>query len=185
MRIIMGAAQGCIWPTLFRLNSFWVPAQERTVLFSFPRTGPSIGTIISMIIGGLFCSINLNNYVPFLFRYGWSYFYYALGVPGIIWSIAWYILSSDAPETNKFMSKKEKDYIQMCKNDECLQDKKTKTPWLSIFRSKAFWATMIGQFFTDCGGYALWNVVPEYMNEVLFFPIKQVRDRKWNYLYIP
>ncbi|CAF0764635.1 unnamed protein product, partial [Didymodactylos carnosus] len=132
-RIIMGAAQGCIWPTLFRLNSFWVPAEERTVLFSFPRNG----------------------------------------VSGILWSVIWYILSSDTPQANKFMSTREKDFIQMCKNEERLQDTKTKIPWISILRSKAFWATMIGMFFYDCGGYAIWNVVPEYMNEILLFPVNE------------
>jgi hypothetical protein len=48
----------------------------------FPKIsslGPSMGTIISLIIGGLFCTFSLNDAVPFIFRYGWAYFFYLLG----------------------------------------------------------------------------------------------------------
>ena len=33
-----------------------------------------MGTIVSLIIGGLFCTFSLNDAVPFIFRYGWVYF---------------------------------------------------------------------------------------------------------------
>jgi hypothetical protein len=38
-----------------------------------------MGTIVSLIIGGLFCTFSLNDAVPFIFRYGWAYFFYLLG----------------------------------------------------------------------------------------------------------
>jgi len=39
-----------------------------------------MGTIVSLIIGGLFCTFSLNDAVPFIFRYGWAYFFYLLGI---------------------------------------------------------------------------------------------------------
>jgi hypothetical protein len=41
--------------------------------------GPAMGTIVSLIIGGLFCTFSLNDAIPFIFRYGWGYFFYLLG----------------------------------------------------------------------------------------------------------
>ena len=39
-----------------------------------------MGTIISLIIGGFFCTFSLNDAIPFIFRYGWAYFFYLLGI---------------------------------------------------------------------------------------------------------
>ncbi|CAF3353503.1 unnamed protein product [Rotaria sp. Silwood2] len=170
LRVLAGAAQGGLWPTIFRFWSTWAPASERATLLSFQSAGPSMGTIISLILGGLFCTFSLNDTIPFIFRYGWAYFLYLLGGLGIIWSIAWLIFASDTPITNKHMSTKEKEYIRTCKADEKIQDIKTKTPWMPMLRSQAFWCILISMFFCD---FAVWTVVPEYMNEVLLFSIQE------------
>ncbi|CAF1111366.1 unnamed protein product [Rotaria sordida] len=173
LRILAGAAQGGIWPSIFRFWSTWAPASERTTLLSFQSSGPSMGTIISLIIGGFFCTFTLNDRIPFFFRYGWAYFLYLLGGLGIIWSICWFIFASDTPVTNKHMSANEKEYIRTCKADEKIQDTKTKTPWGPMLRSQGFWCILVSMFFCDFGLYAVWTVVPEYMNEVLLFSIEE------------
>jgi len=38
-----------------------------------------MGTIVSLIVGGLFCTFTLSDAVPFIFRYGWAFFFYLLG----------------------------------------------------------------------------------------------------------
>ncbi|CAF4782440.1 unnamed protein product [Rotaria magnacalcarata] len=39
LRIVAGAAQGGLWPTIFRFWATWAPASERTTLLSFPSSG--------------------------------------------------------------------------------------------------------------------------------------------------
>ncbi|CAF4108806.1 unnamed protein product [Rotaria sordida] len=79
LRVVAGAAQGGLWPTIFRFWATWAPASERTTLLSFQSSGPSMGTIVSLIIGGLFCGFTFNDSIPFIFRFGWAYFFYLLG----------------------------------------------------------------------------------------------------------
>jgi len=60
LRVLTGAAQGGIWPTIFRFWATWAPAAERTTLLSFQSSGPSMGTIVSLIAGGLFLYIYIK-----------------------------------------------------------------------------------------------------------------------------
>ncbi|CAF4792009.1 unnamed protein product [Rotaria sp. Silwood1] len=173
LRVLAGAAQGGLWPTIFRFWSTWAPASERATLLSLQSSGPSMGTIVSLIIGGFLCTISLNDAIPFIFRYGWAYFLYLLGGLGIVWSIVWLIFASDTPVTNKHMSTREKEYIRTCKADEKIQDTTTSTPWGPMLRSQGFWCIFVSMFFCDFGLYAVWTVVPEYMNEVLLFSIQE------------
>lgn len=99
-----------------------------------------MGTIVSLIIGGLFCTFTLGD-APFIFRYGWAFFFYLLGKLdlidlissslknlgglGIIWSVVWLIFASDTPVGNKHISEKEKEYIRACKAEEKIQDTRT------------------------------------------------------------
>ncbi|CAF1132130.1 unnamed protein product [Adineta ricciae] len=172
LRIVAGAAQGGLWPTIFRFWSTWAPASERTTLLSFQSSGPSMGTIISLIIGGLFCTFSLNDAIPFIFRHGWAYFFYLLGGLGIVWSIVWLIFASDTPATNRHITLDEKEYIRACKAEEKIQDVNTKIPWSAMLRSQGFWCILISMCFSDFGLYAVWTVVPEYMSEVLLFSIE-------------
>jgi len=173
LRVLAGAAQGGLWPTIFRFWASWAPASERTTLLSFPSAGPSMGTIFSLILGGLFCTFSLNDSIMFLFRYGWAYFFYLLGSLGILWSVIWMIFASDTPVKNSHISENEKEYIRVCKAEEKIQDHKTATPWGPMLKSQAFWCTLISMFTCDFGLYAIWAVVPEYMNEVLLFSIQE------------
>jgi MFS family permease len=45
------------------------------------------------------------------FAGGWPSIFYILGSIGVIWTILWIIFASDSPETNRFISNKEKVYI--------------------------------------------------------------------------
>ncbi|CAF3850757.1 unnamed protein product [Rotaria sp. Silwood1] len=173
LRVLAGAAQGGLLLTIFRFWSTWAPASERATLLSLQSSGPSMGTIVSLIIGGFLCTISLNDAIPFIFRYGWAYFLYLLGGLGIVWSIVWLIFASDTPVTNKHMSTREKEYIRTCKADEKIQDTTTSTPWGPMLRSQGFWCIFVSMFFCDFGLYAVWTVVPEYMNEVLLFSIQE------------
>jgi len=120
-----------------------------------------------------FCTFTLNDAVLYLFRYGWAFFFYLLGGLGIIWSVVWLIFASDTPVTNTHISENEKEYIRACKAAEKIQDIRTKTPWGPMLLSQGFWCILLSMFFCDFGLYAIWAVVPEYMNEVLLFSIQE------------
>ena len=103
-----------------------------------------MGTIVSLILGGLFCTFSLDDSIMFLFRFGWAYFFYLLGKTidlhfsspstrmvavsgglGILWSVIWMVFASDSPVKNTHISADEKEYIRACKAEENIQDHKT------------------------------------------------------------
>ena len=119
-----------------------------------------MGTIISLIVGGIFCTFSLNDAMPFIFRYGWSFFFYLLGKKtrriiqlrkifttnllnylgglGVIWSLIWLIFASDTPTNNQHISDNEKEYIRACKAAEKIQDSRTVKQWKLFISHLAF-----------------------------------------------
>ena len=99
-----------------------------------------MGTIVSLAVGGFFCTYSFDKALPFIFRFGWTYFFYLLGAfecmlvlhaqnvrchlggLGIVWSVVWLIFASDTPLTNAHISENEREYIRACKAEEKIQD---------------------------------------------------------------
>ncbi len=54
----------------------------------------------------------------------WPSIFYILGTVGIIWTLLWIIFASDSPETNRFISNKERDYILKSTNIDLNNQKK-------------------------------------------------------------
>ena len=47
-------------------------------------------------------------------------------------------------------------------------------PWLSMFTSRAVWASFLFNFFDGLAYYALFSGVPVYMKQILRFDISEV-----------
>ena len=60
----------------------------------------SLGTVISLPLSGVMAS-----------DLGWESVFYIQGGLGIIWYILWLLLVTDEPETHRFISEDEKEYI--------------------------------------------------------------------------
>ncbi len=46
------------------------------------------------------------------FAGGWPSIFYVLGTTGVIWSILWFIFSSNSPRENRFIKQNEIEYIE-------------------------------------------------------------------------
>lgn len=103
LRIIAGLAQGVMWPAMASLWTQWTPPGERSKLIGFGNSGSQAGSVIALPLGGYLCVNGFDG--------GWGSIFYIFGIAGIVWCIAWFILSSDSPATNRFINKNEKDYI--------------------------------------------------------------------------
>jgi len=78
----------------------WAPPHEKSRLIGFSCSGNNIGNIIALSLGGWLCDVD-----------GWSSVFYLFGAVGIVWSILMFGLNSDTPQTHKFISDMERDYI--------------------------------------------------------------------------
>lgn len=79
LRLIIGLAQGPLYPAMSRLLATWVPIEERGRLGSLVFAGAQVGNVASMQLGG------------FLMRYTntWTSVFYVFGIFGLLWLIFW------------------------------------------------------------------------------------------------
>jgi ACS family sodium-dependent inorganic phosphate cotransporter-like MFS transporter 5 len=125
IRFLAGAFQGPIWPSFSGFWARWSPPNERSRLIAISNSGCQIGTVsyIHIDIRFLFYMLFSYCYLKIItlpltaylcehgFAGGWPSIFYILGTVGVIWTILWIIFASDSPETNRFISNKEKVYI--------------------------------------------------------------------------
>ncbi|XP_030569765.1 putative inorganic phosphate cotransporter isoform X1 [Drosophila novamexicana] len=166
MRIIMGAAQGPIFPALTTLLSHWVPAKERATLGTFCYSGVTAGTVLSNFCSGLM-----------LHSFHWSITLYVFGSVTILWFIFFpfmrlfrqILLCTSSPSGHPCIKPKEMDYLE-----ELIPKKADKLPipWKQMMLSKAMLAVIISQIGHDWGYYVMISCLPKYMADVLQFSIR-------------
>lgn len=103
LRVIAGLAQGVMWPAMASLWTQWTPPAERSKLIGFGNSGSQAGSVVALPLGGFLCVNGFDG--------GWGSIFYIFGIAGIVWCVAWFILSSDSPATNRFINENEKQYI--------------------------------------------------------------------------
>ncbi|XP_030569770.1 putative inorganic phosphate cotransporter [Drosophila novamexicana] len=158
IRIIMGAAQGPVFPALTTLLSYWVPAKERGSLGTFCYSGVTAGTVISNLCSGFL-----------LHFYHWSVTLYVFGIVTVAWFILFIFLCSSAPKTHPCIKPKEMAYL-----NEKIPEKtgKLPIPWKQMLLSKALIAVVISQMGHDWGYFVMISCLPKYMADVLQFSIR-------------
>ena len=66
-------------------------------------TGAQFGTVVTLPVSGWLCDSD--------FLGGWPSVFYVFGSLGLLWSIAWFFLVFDHPDTHPRISPEEKIYI--------------------------------------------------------------------------
>ncbi|XP_068220261.1 putative inorganic phosphate cotransporter [Palaemon carinicauda] len=164
IRLLTGAAQGGLFPSLVVLISTWVSPKERSKFTSFIYAGSNLGTVVAMSGGGWLCSSNLFG--------GWPSIFYASGVLGFACGIPWFVLVHDRHSTHPRVSQKEIDYIAQEK-DSVRQQMVNSVPWRDIAKSLPFWAIAIASFGNNFGFHTLLSGLPLYFSNILFFDLKE------------
>lgn len=162
LRILEGFGEAVTYPSHAAFWSKWAPNLERTKLAGIGFAGSYAGTVIAMPLCGF-----LAEYL------GWESIFYVFGAAGISWTIVWYALASEAPETNRFITEEESRYIITHRDDELESIDLKKVPWKQILTSKAVYAFIVAHFCETWGFYTLLTELPTYMKDVLKFDIQK------------
>ncbi|CRK93649.1 CLUMA_CG007178, isoform A [Clunio marinus] len=162
-RVVMGLCQGFIYASVFGLLASWIPLRERTTLGVFVLSGIQFGSILSTYLSGILLQ-NLN---------GWAWPFYIYSIIGIIWCAAFMLICSKDPESNRFISIKEKNYLRkeigVLERDSNLPS----TPFKKILTSIPVWAIIISQTGIDFSFYVMTTDLPKYLSDVMRFDVEK------------
>ncbi|KAH9523365.1 hypothetical protein Btru_039836 [Bulinus truncatus] len=164
IRFLLGAAAGVSFPCLHAMLGKWAPPLERTLLAACSSAGISMGNIIAFSSSGVLCEYGFDN--------GWGSIFYLAGACNFVWVVAWLIMTSDTPAKHKWISEREKLYIESCIGQGDVK-KVRKIPWLKMMTSGPLWALIIGHFCNNYLNYTLLTSMPTFLKETLNFDIKQ------------
>ncbi|KAJ8943525.1 hypothetical protein NQ318_023035 [Aromia moschata] len=151
MRIGEGIGGGVTFPAMHVLLAHWAPPNERSVMSSIVYAGTALGTVIFMLVSGLIAG-NIS----------WEAVFYIEGGVSTLWLILWATLTADTPQSQRFISDEERNYIEQ-----------RKIPWKSIMTSPAFLAILVAHTCSNWGWYMVLIELPLYMKTVLNYKISE------------
>lgn len=173
-RVIVGVAQGFIFPSIHTVLAQWVPPHERSRSVSLTTSGMYFGAAAGMLfLPGLVAMQGPKS----VFR--------AEALMGVSWALLWYKYSCDAPRSELPKASAagfgastpfERTGLLQTAIDvdsgEHLHPKKKKPtthdiPWKRIFKSMPVWAIVVNNFTFHYALYVLMNWLPTYFEKGL------------------
>ena len=134
-RIALGLGEAAVFPASVNMVARWVPVANRSRAVALFTSALSIGTVISLPVTGWLVN-----------AHGWPMPFYAFGVLGVVWAIAWFSTVSGGRSAEIEVPSVEARAI----------------PWRRLLRSTAVWAIIINHFCSNWALYVLLAWLPSY-----------------------
>ncbi|AGK96538.1 MFS transporter [Clostridium pasteurianum] len=149
-RFLLGVAEGGVMPAVLTIVRHWFPSEERGRATAFVIMNNPIASIITGPLSGFI-----------LTRFTWHYVFIIEGIISLALILVWLPLISDRPETAKWISKEEREYLveRLEAEQKCLDaTQQKKTSLKEIIGNKTLWKLILIFFFYQTGvyGYTLW-----------------------------
>jgi len=138
-RFLLGASESANFPGGVKVISQLFPAQERTLAVGFFSSGVSIGALITPPVAAYL-----------IVHHGWRVAFVLVGLPGLLWLVAWLILfkpSSIASDAT---------------DPKLLSPEKTRR-WTFLLRHRLVWGLILGRFIEEPAGWFLFSWLPLYL----------------------
>ncbi|XP_075378600.1 sodium-dependent phosphate transport protein 3-like isoform X1 [Mycteria americana] len=161
LQVLMGLAEGVIFPAQYTLWAKWAPPLERSRLLNVADAGCTFGTFFALLVAGIICQ-NL----------GWPFVFYIFGGVGCAWCLCWFLLVYEDPAHHPWISAREQEYIasSLAHQGSCHG---CSLPLVAMAKSLPLWAITIACFCTDWLFYMLLTSMPMFMSNVLHFDLRE------------
>jgi MFS family permease len=137
VRFLFGAGEAGAFPNGAVAVARWFPMQER---------GRALGTfLMASQVGGAVAPLLV---VPIQMRFGWRASFFAFGILGVGWSVAWYRWFRDSPAEKAGVSQ-----VELAETRGLMAKAQHGLPWNIALRSANLWALMSMAF---CYVYTLY-----------------------------
>lgn len=156
VRIVMGIAQGVLFPAANVLLARWVPPAERATMGSVVLAATQIGNVLCNTISGLIMA-----------NVSWVWVFYVWGICGIIWYAIFCVSVYSEPASHPFISEGEMEYLNQALAGVTARKDVPPLPVCRILLSVPVWALIICQLGHNWGLFGIQNYYPKYMKAVL------------------
>ncbi|KAF5745818.1 Phosphate transporter 4 6 [Tripterygium wilfordii] len=175
-RLLVGVAQGFIFPSIHTVLAQWVPPHERSRSVSLTTSGMYLGAATGML------------FLPSLVKFkGPQSVFLAEASLGIMWSLLWFNYASDPPRSEhpkataagfgeSLLPVKGIQRIKM--ENEGSTVRSAKIPWKKILISLPVWAIVVNNFTFHYALYVLMNWLPTYFELGLQLSLQEMGSSK-------
>ncbi len=164
MRVLLGLAEGPVFPSVSRTVADWLPLKEKNIALSLGL----IAVPISALIGA-----PVSTYL--IVNFGWQYLFYILGTFGIVWSIIWLLFYTNKPIQHKLILNQELEYIENGKIENITVNKRNNNKKLKqLLTNKTFLINCYAYF---CNGYMKLFIItwlPGYIIQTFHIKLKDL-----------
>ncbi|GMJ03433.1 phosphate transporter 4;6 [Hibiscus trionum] len=159
-RLLVGVAQGFIFPSIHTVLAQWVPPHERSRSVSLTTSGMYLGAAMGMLV------------LPSLVKFrGPQSVFLAEAALGVMWSFLWFKYATDPPRSEhqkatatsfgeSMLPTKASQKIKVENGPTTVRT--SKIPWKKILVSGPVWAIVVNNFTFHYALYVLMNWLPTY-----------------------
>ncbi len=151
VRVIMGLAEGAVWPAFAIIIANWFPDQERGKAAMLSLLSLPLSSVIMAPIAG-WMIYTWNYHVMFVLQ----------GIPPIIFAIIFWRIGADSPAKATFLSADERDYL--LKNQSTVS--KETGNFAEVIGDYRIWILGIAYFLWINGFYSFGLWMPTIMKEL-------------------
>ncbi|KAL4614749.1 hypothetical protein ACB092_07G075600 [Castanea dentata] len=175
-RLLVGVAQGFIFPSIHTVLAQWVPPHERSRSVSLTMSGMYLGAATGMLL------------LPSLVKYrGPQSVFLVEAALGAIWCMLWFKYASDPPRSEHPKATASgfgesllpvKGSQKMKVENGGISSKTANIPWKKILLSLPVWAIVVNNFTFHYGLYVLMNWLPTYFEKGLQLSLQEMGSSK-------
>ncbi|XP_052200346.1 probable anion transporter 5 isoform X1 [Diospyros lotus] len=175
-RLLVGVAQGFIFPSIHTVLAQWVPPHERSRSVSLTMSGMYFGAAAGMLV------------LPSLVKFkGPQSVFPAEAALGAMWSVLWFRCASDPPRSEhpkataagfgeSLLPTKGIQKVKVENGGHSL--KSAQIPWKRIILSLSVWAIVVNNFTFHYALYVLMNWLPTYFELGLQLSLQEMGSSK-------
>lgn len=188
-RIMLGVIQGSLMPCLYELFNRWLTQTESSIFAPMIKVSMPLGSLLGTIMPGILASFKLD----------WPNLFYIGGCLCLAWSLAWALLATSLPQTNRFVGVCELNRIMRKKRNHFSQPatitdkyrrpsgdagprgtiagsqaRKPSTPWMRIVTNPSVLALTTVKFTYNIGMDFIVLQLAVYLREVHNAPMETI-----------
>lgn len=196
-RILLGAVEGLVFPSLLVFLTHWFTRRERSRANTLLILGNPVTMLWANIASGYLIEYFMAPGHQILGLKAWQLMILAEGVPTLIWAVLWWMLADDRPADAAWLSREESAGVQNALDAEQKHVKQVKH-YLAAFRDPQviilclqFFAWSVGIYGLNMwlpvivqhgshmgiGHVGLVNAIPYLIGAVVMYGISAISDR--------